>query len=122
MFRQPLFSGDVVACFFHGRILAVGWSGRPSVVRHGDGPVVEGREEKMNPASFMKLMSAKAQFERNHPKFVAFVKTVFSRPVEEGTVVEITITRPGEAPLTANLKVQQSDLELLTELRELGQQ
>lgn len=76
----------------------------------------------MNPASFMKLMSAKAQFERNHPKFVAFVKTVFSRPVEEGTVVEITITRPGEAPLTANLKVQQSDLELLTELRELGQQ
>lgn len=76
----------------------------------------------MNPASIMKLMGAKAQFERNHPKFMAFVKTVLSRPMEEGTIMEITITRPGETPLTANIKVQQSDLELLAELRELGQQ
>ena len=38
----------------------------------------------MNPASIMKIMSAKAQFERNHPKFSAFLKVVFSRPVEEG--------------------------------------
>lgn len=76
----------------------------------------------MNPASIMKLMGAKAQFERNHPKFVAFVKTVFSRPIEEGTVLEITVTRPGEVPITANIKVQQSDLELLAELREMTQQ
>lgn len=71
----------------------------------------------MNAASIMRLVGAKAQFERNHPKFVAFVKTVFSRPIQEGTVLEITVTRPGEAPLTANIKVQQSDLELLAELR-----
>lgn len=76
----------------------------------------------MNPASIMKLMGAKAQFEGNHPKFVAFVKAVLSRPIEEGTVMEITVTRPGESPITANLKVQQSDLELLRELKELGQQ
>ena len=76
----------------------------------------------MNPASIMKLMSAKSQFERNHPKFMAFVKAVFSRPPEEGTVLEITVTRPGEEPVTANIKVQQSDLELLEELEELGRQ
>lgn len=76
----------------------------------------------MNPASIIKLMSAKAQFERNHPKFMAFVKTVFSRPIEEGTVMEITVTRPGEEPVTANIKVQQSDLDLLEELKELGKQ
>ncbi len=76
----------------------------------------------MNPASIMKLMSAKSQFERNHPKFMAFVKAVFSRPLEEGTVLEITVTRPGEEPVTANIKVQQSDLELLEELKELGRQ
>ena len=35
----------------------------------------------MNPASIIKIMSAKAQFEKNHPKFVAFIKTVFSRPM-----------------------------------------
>lgn len=76
----------------------------------------------MNPASIVKLMSAKAQFERNHPKFMAFVKTVFSKPIEEGTVMEITVTRPGEEPVTANIKVQQSDLELLAELKELAKQ
>lgn len=76
----------------------------------------------MNPASIMKLMSAKAQFEKNHPKFMAFAKTAFSRPIEEGTVLEVTMTRPGEEPITANIKVQQSDLELLEELKELGRQ
>ena len=74
----------------------------------------------MNPASIMKIMSAKAQFERNHPKFSAFLKVVFSRPVEEGTVIEFTVTRPGEEPMTANIRVQQFDLDLLESLKELG--
>lgn len=73
----------------------------------------------MNPTSILKLMSAKAQFERSHPKFMAFVKKILSRPLEEGTIVEITVTEPGREPLTANIKVQQSDLELLAELKEL---
>ena len=72
----------------------------------------------MNAAS-MKLMSAKNQFSRNHPKFEAFLKSVFSRKIEEDTVIEITVTRPGEVPVTANIKVLQSDLELLEELKGL---
>lgn len=51
---------------------------------------------------------------------MAFLKTVFSRQVEEGTVVEVTVTRPGEAPVTANIRLRQSDIELLTEWQELG--
>ncbi|MDY5103583.1 MAG: hypothetical protein SPE81_10935 [Agathobacter sp.] len=74
----------------------------------------------MNPASIMKLMSAKSKFEKNHPKFVAFVQSVFSKPLEEGTVLEVTVTRPGGAPITANIKVLQSDLELLEELKGMG--
>lgn len=73
----------------------------------------------MNPTSIMKIMNAKTQFEKNHPKFMAFLKTVFSRQVEEGTVMEVTVTRPGEEPVTANIKLQQSDIDLLTELKEL---
>ena len=73
----------------------------------------------MNPASIMKLMSAKNQFSNNHPKFEAFLNSVLSREIEEGTVIEMTVTRPGEKPLTANIKVQQSDLELLEELKGL---
>lgn len=75
----------------------------------------------MNPAALMKLMSAKNKFTNNHPKFVAFCKAVFSRPMEEGTVIEITVTRPGEEPITANMKILQSDLDLLTELKDMAQ-
>lgn len=76
----------------------------------------------MNPASIMKIMNAKKVFTNNHPKFVAFLKAVFSRPIEEGTVIEITVTRPGEESMTANIKVQRSDLELMQELQELSRQ
>lgn len=75
----------------------------------------------MNPASILKFLVAKKQFEDNHPKFEAFVRTVLSRPLEEGTVLEVTVTRPGEKPVTGNIKLQQSDLELLEELKELSE-
>ena len=74
----------------------------------------------MNPATIMKIMSAKNKFTANHPKFVAFLSAVFSRQIEEGTVIEITLTRPGEEPMTTNMRVQQSDLELMQELQELA--
>lgn len=76
----------------------------------------------MNPAILMKLMNAKNTFTRNHPKFEAFVQSVLmgggSIPV--GTVIELTVTKPGEPPITTNLKVQQSDLDLVESLKDLG--
>lgn len=74
----------------------------------------------MNPALIMKLMSAKNKFQKNHPKFVAFLNRCFAGGLKEGTIIEITVTNPGEAPITSNIKVQQSDLELLEELKEMG--
>lgn len=74
----------------------------------------------MNPASIMKLMSAKNKFTSNHPKFVSFLNAVFSSGIEEGTIIEITVTKPGQSGVTSNIKVQKSDLELLQELKELG--
>lgn len=74
----------------------------------------------INPAMMIKLMNAKSKFEKNHPKFFSFIKTVFSRPIEEGTIMEITVTRPGEEPITTNIKIQQSDLELLEELKNMS--
>ena len=74
----------------------------------------------MNPASIMKLMSAKNQFTSNHPKFAAFLKTMLSRGISAGTVIELTVTRPGEEPVTTNIRVQQADLDLLQELKELS--
>lgn len=74
----------------------------------------------MNPATIMKIMSAKNRFRDNHPRFTAFLHAVFAKGIEEGTVIEITVTRPGEDSMTSNIRVQQSDLELIQELRELA--
>lgn len=73
----------------------------------------------LNAASMLKLMAARNRFNQNHPKFGAFLKAVFSGKIEEGTIIELSVTKPGEEPITTNIKVQQSDLELLEDLKEL---
>ena len=74
----------------------------------------------MNPSAIMKIMSAKNKFAENHPKFTAFLSAVYSRGIEAGTIIEITVSRPGEEPITSNIRVQQSDLDLLQSLRDLA--
>lgn len=74
----------------------------------------------MNPASIMKIMNAKSTFTANHPKFAAFLGAVFQTGIEEGTIIEITVQKPGQEPLTSNIKVQQTDLELFKEISELA--
>ena len=74
----------------------------------------------INPGMMMKLMNAKNTFESNHPKFAAFVSRFFiGGVITEGTIIEITITRPGEEPVSTNLKVQKSDLDLVEEFKNL---
>lgn len=75
----------------------------------------------VNPAAIMKLMGAKNQFEQTHPKFASFFKTIVSQGVEEGSVIEITVTKPDGTPITANMKVQRSDLELVEQLKNLAE-
>lgn len=74
----------------------------------------------VNPASIMKLMSAKNKFEATHPKFASFFKTIVSQGINEGDVIEITVTKADGTPITANMRVQQSDLELMQELKNLS--
>ncbi|MBR4278485.1 MAG: hypothetical protein IKQ28_08615 [Lachnospiraceae bacterium] len=68
----------------------------------------------------MKMMTMKAKFEKNHPKFIAFLQTVFSRQIEEGTIIEITVKRPGEDAVTANISVTKDDIEMFNEMKTLG--
>ena len=60
----------------------------------------------INPASIMKIMNAKNKFTANHPKFAAFLNAVFSTGITEGTIIEITVTKPGEEPITTNRTLQ----------------
>ena len=73
----------------------------------------------MNPQTVMKLMSSFATFRANHPKFVSFAEMFLRKGIDEGTVIEVTVTAPGEEPVTSNLKVTESDIELFRSMRDL---
>ena len=74
----------------------------------------------VNPAQLMKLMGMKKKFSDTHPKFAAFWNDMLAGGVEAGTILEITVTRPGKEPVTANMKVQPSDLEMIPDLKNMG--
>ena len=59
----------------------------------------------MNPMALMKLMSAKNKFNANHPKVGAFFKAAFGSGLQEGTILELTVTKPDGEKMTTNLKV-----------------
>lgn len=73
----------------------------------------------MNPAALMKIMGLKNKFESEHPRFAAFIGDLFKMGVTEGTVIEITLTRPDGSTATTNMKVKPSDIELVNELKNL---
>ena len=74
----------------------------------------------LNPAAMMQIMTALKKFESTHPKFVAFIKTMFGKGITEGTIIELTVINPGQDPVTTNIRVQQSDLELVKQLQDLA--
>ena len=74
----------------------------------------------INPMSMMKMMQAKNKFTENHPKIVSFLSAAFSGGIEEDTIIEISVQKPGQNKMTSNIKVKQSDLELLAELKNLA--
>lgn len=73
----------------------------------------------MNPSTMIKIQQAKNKFTQNHPKFVSFLSHVFLGQIEEGTIIEISVKKPGMEAVTTNMKVQQSDLELFESLKDL---
>ena len=68
----------------------------------------------MNPFTILKY---KSQLEGNHPRAAGFVKKVILTGLPEGTVVEVSITKPGEETKTSNIRVTREDIELFDEVR-----
>lgn len=73
----------------------------------------------MNPANMMQMMQAFSKFQSEHPKFISFMKYVAMGGIPEDTVIEVTVQKPGQEPVTSNLKVTQSDLELFESLKNM---
>ncbi|MBQ0028008.1 MAG: hypothetical protein KBS96_05340 [Lachnospiraceae bacterium] len=75
----------------------------------------------MDIGMIMKLKGAWDTFTANHPKFPMFGKAVIAKGIKEGTVIEINITDPDGTPISTNLKITQSDLELFETLKNMKQ-
>lgn len=74
----------------------------------------------MNPGSIFKIKGILDKFNQNHPKVVSYFTSVFGQNgVPEGSVIELTVTKPGEEPVTTNMKVTADDVELVQTLKEL---
>ena len=74
----------------------------------------------MNPAAMMKLLQEKKHFEERHPMVFPFLKNELMGEIPEGTIIEMTVTKPGQKPVTANLRVTAEDLRMLQEIKNIN--
>ena len=73
----------------------------------------------INPAMLLRLMNVRKEFEGRHPRVVSFFNHELFSSMEEGTVLEMTVTRPGRNPVTTNMKITAEDLAMFEELKNL---
>ncbi len=73
-----------------------------------------------NPADLFKIKSAAAQFNANHPKLLPFFNAARPKAMTPGSIIAISITDPNGEKIETNLKVQESDIEMLNLLMEMS--
>lgn len=73
----------------------------------------------MNPMNLLKMKQSFTQFTNQHPKFAMFIRNEFQGGIQEGTIIEISVQRPGQEKIVTNMKVQPSDLELFEDLKNM---
>ena len=70
----------------------------------------------MDLTKLMKLKGAWDSFTANHPKFPAFAGEIRRRGIREGIVIDISFRYPDDSTVRTNIKVSESDVELLNTL------
>jgi len=66
----------------------------------------------MNLGNLMQLKNSWATFTRNHPKFLQAAGSA----IRPDTIIEIKVTTPEGKTIETNLKVRESDIELVRNL------
>ncbi len=72
-----------------------------------------------NPAEMLKIAGIMKKFQGNHPKVVAFLNQELSSSIPVGSVIEVTVTKPGNNSVTTNFRVMQDDLDMIEALKGL---
>lgn len=74
----------------------------------------------MNPMNLLQLKPYWSRFKANHPKLVSFVKTASDECfLDEGSLIEITVTNSQGKKMSANLRVRQDDMDFLGGLKDM---
>ena len=73
----------------------------------------------INPATLLKLKGAWDKFSKNHPKFPMFIKAASQQAIEEGSIIEITITDKEGKKIDTNLLIKAEDIELFESLKQM---
>lgn len=67
----------------------------------------------------MKLGGILSKFNKNHPKVMSFINTVKSSGMPVDTIIDLKVTYPDGKSYDTNLKIMQSDLDMIEELKKL---
>lgn len=73
----------------------------------------------MNPMDILQLKSALDTLKENHPKFLQFLQVVSAKGIKEGTIIEITVQTPEGENYHSNLRITDSDLELIQNIKNM---
>ena len=73
----------------------------------------------INPLKLLQIKGAWEQFQARHPKFSAFLNAASGLSLEEGTIIDVTITSPDGRQIGTNLKLTAEDIQLLQERKDL---
>ena len=76
----------------------------------------------MNPAKLFQIKNLWDRFTTNHPKFPKFLQAAYQASIDEGTVIEVKITKANGDSIASNVKLTAEDLELFREISELARQ
>ena len=74
----------------------------------------------MNPMALLKAKKSWETFCGNHPRFPAFMQAVQAAGIQEGTIIEVSVTTPAGKTMTTNVRLTASDMQAFDDLKGLG--
>ena len=72
-----------------------------------------------NPAKLLQLKKQYEAFTARHPKFLRYMAYIVDHSMEEGTVMDVTVTDPTGKSLHGNARLTAEDVAFLREVRAL---
>lgn len=73
----------------------------------------------MNPVALLKAKKSWETFVKNHPRVPAFLQAVQGTGIQEGTIIEVSVTTPEGRNMMTNVKLTASDMQAFEALKGL---